>query len=339
MKRYLIAVICVIVISALGPALDWAKADDLSELVEQAQHEGTVIYYGVTNPEAMTPILKMFKEKYPFLEVKHFRTAPPALLEKVLAESRVGRYPDVVGNNFFENSYLASRDFFEPYEPAEKKFVRPEFVDPKNRFIGIGFNPFALAYNTNFLRPGDLPRTYEDFLDPKWKGKLGFNPSNVGWVIALVDFMGKERGEKFFQDLSRQEIGLTRGNSLHIQHVAAGEYRIGIATYAYLISLAKRKGAPVDFAYLKPIFSDWSVDGLVKRAEHKAAGKLLIRFLLSQQAQKLYRDTGRMPTRIDVKPLDPRLTEDVKFNPFKPEWADRYRAYAEFVQRIFAKRR
>ncbi|MFQ5903724.1 MAG: substrate-binding domain-containing protein, partial [Candidatus Binatia bacterium] len=119
------------------------------------------------------------------------------------------------------------------------------------------------------------------------------------------------------------------------QEVAAGAYDIGITSYPDLVSNFKRIGAPVGFAYIRPIFSRFSALGLVKKGKHKAAGKLLMRFLLSKEGQEMYRDSGRMPARLDVKPLDPRLTENVVFTPLKPEWVPLYRPYAEFIQKTF----
>lgn len=312
-----------------------SAADDLTELLDQAKQEGTVTFYSVTNPSAMTPILNRFREKYPFLTVNPYRAGHSALLEKILAESRAGKYPDVIGINFFQIAHLANNDFFEPYSSPESERIRKEFKDSRRRFVGFGFNPFSLVYNTQAVSAAELPQSYEDLLDKKWKGRLGFITQDVAWVVGIIDFMGKKKGEKFLKDLSKQNLHLRRGHSLQIQEVAAGAYDIGITSYSYLASRFHRIGAPVDFAYIKPIFTGYNGLGLVKKGEHKAAGKLLIRYLLSEEGQKMYRDTGRMPASQDVAPQDARLTENVEFTPATEQWAAMYKSYAKFVQKVF----
>jgi iron(III) transport system substrate-binding protein len=332
LNRYVWFLGLVLCVSIPGITL---AGDNLSELMRQAKEEGTVTFYSVTNPTAMTPILNRFREKYPFLTVNPYRAGHSALLEKILAESRAGKYPDVIGINFFQLAHLASIGLFEPYSPPEGKRIRKEFKDSQRHFTGFGINPFSLVYNTQAIPSAELPQSYDDLLDTKWKDRLGFVTQDVAWVVGIIDLMGKGKGEKFLKTLSKQNLHLRRGHSLQIQEVAAGAYDIGITSYSYLASRFHGIGAPVDFAYIKPVFTNYSGLGLVKKGRHKAAGKLLIRYLLSEEGQKMYRDTGRMPASQDVAPLDSRLTENVEFTPATEQWAAMYEDYAKFVQKVF----
>jgi iron(III) transport system substrate-binding protein len=256
-------------------------------------------------------------------------------VEKVLTEARAGRYPDVVLQEALQISYLAGSDLFERYEPPEKEIIRSEFSDALGRFIGFGINPLGLVYNTKSVAADKLPQSYEDLLDPRWNKRFTFNTEDIGWVIGIVEHMGKAKGDKYIENLSKQQPAGGKGHSLQIQKVAAGEYDFALPSYAHLVSNFKRKGAPVDFVYLSPVFTNYNALGLVKQGKHKAAGKLLIRFLISREGQEAYAKTGRVPARRDVKPIDAKLLENIEFSPFKGEWASTYKAYGEFVQKLF----
>jgi iron(III) transport system substrate-binding protein len=306
------------------------------DLTAEAKREGEVVYYSVVSAAAEVPIIRAFNKKYPFLKVNHYRAGQSALVERMLQESRAGRYPDVVTNNFFQLLILVDRNLLEPYNFPERKSVRKEFVDPEGRFAAIGITPFSVAYETRRVKPEDLPREYKGFLDAKWKGELGLVPQ-VGWALSMIDAMGDKDGEIFLRNLAKQNVRINSGNSLQLQLLAAGEFKVGISNIAYLVSRLKSQGAPVDFAYIDPVYADFTATGLVAKGSHKAAGKLFLRFLFSQEAQELYRDTGRVVGRGDVPPTDPRVMQGVKLQPYKASWAKSFDKTQKLVDSLFGR--
>ena len=314
MKR--LSVVLFAVLFALSAA---AAAESEEDLIAQAKREGEVIYYSVVRSSAEAPIIQAFEKEYPFVKVNRYRAGQSALLERILQESRANRYPDVVTNNFFQLLTLADRGLLESYEFPAQKAVRKGFVDPEHRFTALGITPFAISFNTQSLKLAEIPKQYQDFLDPKWKGQLGLIPQ-VGWVLSILDALGDEKGEAFLRGLAKQNVRINSGNSLQLQLLAAGEFKVGIPNIVYLVANLKAKGAPVDFAYIDPVYTDFSGTGLVAKGPHKAAAKLFLRYLFSQQAQELYKDSGRLPGRADVSPEDLRLVEGVTFEPYKASW-------------------
>src|SRR5437879_1814639 len=110
------------------------------------------------------------------------------------------------------------------------------------------------AYNTQLIKKGDLPRTYKDLLDPRWKGKLGIEAKNQDWFASVVDVMGGgEKGLKFFRDLVAQNgISLRTGHTLLTNMVIAGEVPLALTLYNYMPEQAKKRGAPIDWFALEP---------------------------------------------------------------------------------------
>lgn len=324
----------VVVLLLLHSRLIAAVIED--DLTAQAKREGEVIYYSVASVSFEVPILAAFNKKYPFLKVNHYRAGQSALVERVLQEARAGRYPDVLTNNFFQLLLLVDRGFLESYDFPERKAIRKEFVDPEARFAAIGITPFAIAYNTKRVKPEELPRSHKSFLDAQWKNELGLVPQ-VGWAMSMIDAMGEKEGEAFLRNLASQNVRLSSGNSLQLQLLAAGEFKIGISNIAYLVSRLKSEGAPVDFAYIDPVYADFTATGLMAKGRNKAAGRLLMRFLFSQEAQALARDGGRVPGRIDVLPKDPRVMQGVQLRAFKASWAKSYDKTQKLVDSLFVK--
>ena len=283
------ALLGVILITILVSQSSVSAAVAETDLVAEAKREGEVTYYTVVSPAAEVPIIQGFNKKYPFIKVNHYRAGQSALVERILQEARAGQYPDVVTNNFFQLLTLVDNKILEPYHFPEQKAVRKGFVDSEGRFAAIGITPFAVSYNTKNIKPQDVPKKYEDFLDPKWKGELGVVPQ-VGWGLSMLDALGEKKGEAFLRTLAKQNVRVNTGNSLQLQLLSAGEFKLGVSNIVYLITNLKAKGAPVDFAYIDPVYADFTATGLVAKGSHKAAAGLFIRYLFSEEAQRLYRD-------------------------------------------------
>jgi iron(III) transport system substrate-binding protein len=175
-------------------------------------------------------------------------------------------------------------------------------------------------------------------LNARWKNELGLVPQ-VGWALSMLDALGEKNGEEFLQRLATQNVRINAGNSLQLQLLAAGEFKVGVSNIAYLVSQLRAKGAPVDFAYVNPVYADFTATGLVAKGANKAAGKLLTRFLFSRESQELYRDTGRVAGRVDVQPTDPKILQGVKLQPYKASWAGEYNRVQKLVDDLFAKSR
>ena len=87
---------------------------------------------------------------------------------------------------------------------------------PHREWIGDRLNLITSAYNTDLIKPADLPKTYDDLLDPKWKGKLAIEADDSVWFGALVTALGEEKGLKLFRDLVRTNgLSLRKGHTLH----------------------------------------------------------------------------------------------------------------------------
>src|SRR5436190_2132516 len=153
------------------------------------------------------------------------------------------------------------------------------------------------AYNTNLVRKQDLSRTYQDLLDPKWKGKLGFEARVPEWYATVAMDMGEEKGIRFFRELvAKNGISVRGGHTLLNNLVVAGDVPLALTMYQYITEGAKRKGAPVDWFALEPVVGRMSGVGIARGAPHPNAALLFYEFMLSTEAQQLLLEMDYVPT-------------------------------------------
>src|SRR5207244_5770902 len=101
--------------------------------------------------------------------------------------------------------------------------------------------PILQAYNTRLVKKEDLPKTFQDLLDPKWKGKLGIEANVPEWYSTVVLNMGEDKGIKFFRDLvGRNGISVRTGHSLLNNMVVAGEVPLALTVYNFMAEAARR---------------------------------------------------------------------------------------------------
>jgi iron(III) transport system substrate-binding protein len=162
------------------------------------------------------------------------------------------------------------------------------------------------AYNTNAVKKADLPRTYADLLNPKWKGKLGLEAKNQDWFQSIVEVMGGgEKGLKFFSDLMAVNgVSPRTGHTLLTNLVVSGEVPLALSVYNYMPEQAKKKGAPVDWFALEPAIARSNAVGVALKAPHPAAALLFHEFMLT--------DAQHLMTTIDYVPTNTTVTSPLK---------------------------
>ncbi|HXA69363.1 MAG TPA: extracellular solute-binding protein, partial [Stellaceae bacterium] len=97
-------------------------------------------------------------------------------------------------------------EYFTPYRSKNADAVVPEFRDPQDRWLGTNLHLLVILANTKEVAPADLPQSWSDLLDPKWKGKIAFtDPANSGSAYTnttlLVDLWGG--GDKGWAEVTK----------------------------------------------------------------------------------------------------------------------------------------
>ena len=162
---------------------------------------------------------------------------------------------------------------------------------------------FVTAFNNRQVSRADAPRSYEDFLSPKWKGKMWLNEDDIEWYATMFEIMGKDKAAQFMQRLAQQDLRFGREPSLAIELLCAGEFSMIIGIHFHHTERVRQKGCPVEWVAVEPGYNRPPIAiSMAKNAPHPAAGKLFIDFILSREGQKVIQDIAlRYPVRSDVE--------------------------------------
>src|SRR6267378_2972894 len=276
----------------LSPALD-ESADRSARLVANAKREGSLSLYGSMAEKDLIRLVSEFERRYG-IEVNVWRSGKNNVLRRAVTEARAGRFEvDVVHNPSPEMELLHRERLLQEVRSPFQAQLIPEAVAPHREWAGPRVYVFVQAYNTNRVKAGELPRTFRDLLDPRWKGRIAVEAKEQEWFFTLVREMGGEAGLKFFRDLvARNGLTVRNGNALLNNLVVAGEVPFALTLYSYLPEQSRRSGAPINWIALAPTVAYTDGIGVMKRAPHPHAAVLFYDFVLSD-GQALLADYDR----------------------------------------------
>jgi len=324
------------VIFCVGTLIPPAVAESSKELVEAAKKEGEVVYYTTMTLSQSKKVVDQFQKKYPSIKTELFRTGGGPLLNKIQTEARGGRHAwDVAVGRGEMVLPLMERKLLASYHTPEAKAIDKDLVDPEGFWRAYYVNPYALGFNTNLVRKAEAPKTYEDLLDPKWKGKkISIDDEAFGLLSGLIRAWGKEKAVSYFKKLAAQDPVLMRGNTNRVQLAVAGEYSLIIA-YAPTIQRETSRGAPIDWVPLEPTPVQVNPTMIAAHAPHPNAARLFSDFLLSKEGQSMLVGFRRIPVRDDVDPDPPRLFRGYKRIVEHPEEYKDFSGTVKLYQEIF----
>lgn len=306
---------------ALGAALllggTLAAGAASQELIDAAKKEGKVVWYtGLGITQAAKPIFDAFMAKYPGIVVDAARYDAPSTLLRVQQEQQAKTYLADVSDGTGTIPALISAGFLQPYEVDAAAAYPAELKDPKGLWVAAWQFFRAVGYNTDMVPKDQVPTSYEDLLDPKWKGAMAWadDPSPIGppgFILSVLEKMGDEKGMAFLKELAKQNIAKVPANELvTLGKVIEGQYAINLTSLTHHFTLDQYKNAPADWIRIEPVSQVVNGVGLIKNAPHPNAGKLFIDFILSDDGQNVLRDAGYIPAKPGVK---------AKFDSLKPE--------------------
>lgn len=325
-----------LILAGIFPSAINAASPDA--VVEAAKKEGTLVFYTSMTVGQAQEMLNAFKAKHPFLEPKMYRAVGERLLTKIMTEVQAGRYEfDVVQSAETQAYFLKKKNLLMKYVSPEAKNLPRAFVDPQGTWAAVYIMPNVTAFNTQMVKRSEVPRSYEEFLNPKWKGKIGMDPTKPEWFAWMLKQMGEEKGLAYMRKLAAQDLRFYPGLSLLTNLLASGEFPLLLNDYLHTAEEIKRKGGPVDWVAQDPVYTKFQPIGIGAKAPHPNAAKLFVDFVLSAEGQKIIASFARVPTRLGV-PTNIQGLEKFNFVVDEFSAADNFNKNYELFQKIFIKR-
>jgi iron(III) transport system substrate-binding protein len=300
--------------------LKYNGPDRQQKLIAAAQKEGGFTLYTSIAARDHQALIGPFEKKYG-IKVKLWRSSSVNVLRRTVTESLAKRYEvDAIFTDVLKLEALHREKLLQPVNSPYHNDLIPGAVPAHKEWAAFMLSVWVQAYNTNLIKKEDLPKTYQDLLDPKWKGKLGIESKIPEWFSTVVLDMGEEKGIKLFQDIvARNGISVRHGLSVLNNLVVAGEVPLAITVFTYMPAASKGDGAPIDWFVLEPAAARGNGMGIARRAAHPNAALLFYDYLLSPEAQKLLAGLDYVPAntavpsplgKVRIKIVDPASSEE-----------------------------
>ena len=266
------------------------KPDREKVLYDGAKKEGRLMWYTSLTGGPNTDAPKVFAAKYPGVQLEVYRGASEAIIQRVLQEAQAKRFlVDTIETTFpvlkVMQEYKLLAPYFSPHlakypdeakEKAEKGLTY--WTTDRESYIG-------LAYNTNSVQGGAVPKSFDDLLNPELKGKIGFATTDTG--ARVIAAMLKSKGPEFLQKLKTQQVALhsVSGRAI-LDMVISGELGVSPTVFLSHSRVSISKGAPIKWVPMDLVPTNAGGVALPANAPHPHAALLFGDFLLSPEGQK-----------------------------------------------------
>lgn len=256
-----------------------------ASLVSKAKAEGGVLTWYESTPDSqVASVMNAFEKKYPFAHVSHVKLAGAALASRVAQESQAGSTADIATDDAASIQTLTERAAVEGVDWG--KLGIPRQLTPTRYGVVTAAVLYALLYNKNSVTGADIPKNWNDLLDPKWKGKLG------AWVqpfamAELVPAWGAAKVSEFVRKFAAQRPMTYQDTFPLAQGVGADEVSVALGIY-HSAQPAIASGAPIGVNIPDPAAVTLLYSFLPKKGKHPATAQLFINWLDSQEGATAY---------------------------------------------------
>lgn len=260
--------------------------------IEAAKKEGKVVVYGSVVPQAMDDLHKGFEAKYG-IKVEYWRGDSTKVSERALTEWRAGKPGfDVVEANRGVQLIMKSEGLFSRYiPPSSEKF--PANVKEKDALITPWrVLPISIIYNTDMVKPADLPKSWDDLLSPRWTGKITMpdptRHTTTAQFLTNMDTFKKDKWLDWVRGLAKQRPILVDSLAPVTTSVIKGEAPLGITYVKYV----KQYKGPVHYVLMDKHLADPNYMSVGAKAAHPNAARLYVDYACSLEGQKHIAEDG-----------------------------------------------
>jgi iron(III) transport system substrate-binding protein len=278
------------------------------------ERQTKVVVYCSVDQTVAEPILAAFEKRSGIKVLARFDTEASktvGLVQRIRAEAAEPAADVFWSGEVFHTIRLAEESLLAEYQSEQTQSWPKAFTDPKNRWYGFALRGRVIAYHTERVPAEQAPRSIEDLLNPKWKGRLvmadpGFGTTG-GDVASWFVHYGAERAHQILDAFKTNQVRLVDGNSTAVRMVATGQADVCL-TDTDDVYAAQRNRWPVAMNFL-----DQNGDGalaipntaaLIKNGPHPPAAKKLMEFLLSEELEEML-----VSSDSHNAPLHPRIVE------------------------------
>jgi iron(III) transport system substrate-binding protein len=274
-----------------------------AELYPKAKQEGNLIVYSVWDVEHLKIITEAFMKRYPGIKATYWQGRNPEIVTRALTEFQGGQAAwDVVLSDNAPPVIRAAGAIMD-YNTVQRDVLY--LHDPNMATVSLQVQ--ALAYNTKKLKPADLPKSWEDVVNPKYKGIVALDdPMRAGPLSSMLSGLKTQwndeaRFANFVKGLKALNVPVHKSTSAMFKLVISGEYSICMPALLHDVMEEMEKKVPVSYIKTVPPVVFPRQAGIYIKAPNPNASKLFAEWLISDEGQKTIDSVGRESSRNDFK--------------------------------------
>lgn len=256
-----------------------------------AQPDGEVVLY-CSLPEKQLRRLKAgFEEQYPHITLRYHYASTGKILNKLAAQQQTAHVEaDLVWvDSPADYIRLKKEGLLTPYCSPKAVDLNPAFLEAENYYTGARISSFVIAYNTRLVPQEEAPKSWQELLEPRWKGRVVMaDPADAGSTSHFVGalMLREGYGQNYFSRLRDNECMLESSTGATHARVARGDYPIGICLDYAVDTLAESGEAIAGVYPLEDMLSVYSPLGLVAGGPNQDNARLLYDYILSRAGQE-----------------------------------------------------
>jgi iron(III) transport system substrate-binding protein len=298
--------------SPAAPTAAPAASEPIETLYAKAREEGSVSVYATVNHQTAQILFPAFEARYPGVKVDWVDGTAERLAARIIAETRGGKVlVDVLQTNIENIAQLHQQRLV-----ADLPEV-PEAADWPNSLKGTywlasDLKFYVAAWNTNLVRPDEAPRQFDDFADPRWKGRLLIDPGDYQLLVALARHkLGSEDAAlDLLRRIAANDPEFHTGHSELVELVTAGQGAACLTCFSHHFPPRIKRSAPIDYLLAEGV-GLISANAVFKNAPHPNAAQLWVRWVASDEGQQTYAAAGATPANPAVAPLEKTRPERI----------------------------
>jgi iron(III) transport system substrate-binding protein len=305
-------------LAAVAATSDMDKQRE-ARLVEGARKEGKVVYWDSVNAKEWEYVFSKFRQRYPFVATEFWRAGDAEVYQKVMTEARAGVHNfDMAGVEINLLAELKKTGLMKKHSWPSTSGWAPQHRDAEGYWVARQINCVVIAYNSNLVSPAEAPKTWEDLLDPKWKGAISMDKDGSEWVLLLMSVWGKEKTLNYLKNLAKNNISLGASTTARTEMLGAGAFKLDLRLNLDRVLHYQQQGAPIDWVRTDPILTRPSPTYIAERAPHPNAAMLFGDWFTSLEGQNAIHDaSGKLlpDARVKSKVGDALKGQKVAFFP------------------------
>jgi iron(III) transport system substrate-binding protein len=293
MKRLNVMVASLVASAVIVGLAQQGLAAPIDDLVAAARKEGVIEFYAPSTltPDGAQQLSAAFNQKYNLNIQLNYNPSGSMTrnVGKIVGMAAAGVPPewDLMVVHDAAHATLWLKKLHKPFDYA-KVGVDPQVIGYDHGTVILA-NQFVLpAYNKKTMPLQDVPKSWEDLLDAKWKGgKLGMSTA-THHLARLATAWGEKKTTEYVKALAKQQPALGRLGDTYTR-LQLGEIAIAITLTDDFIHRAKVTGAPLAYAEgIEPVISPAYNAGVLKGARHPNVGHLFAVFLTTPEGQEIW---------------------------------------------------